>query len=94
MQIAAAAYLHQADNDGEWSELWFNFENGAAETARPAERDTAIRTIHPGASAAKCYTSTLTAAFTAAVSGTAYFAFCFVLPAQTGQPHLSFPVLE
>ena len=26
-KIAAAAYLYQADNDGEWSELRFDFEN-------------------------------------------------------------------
>ena len=30
-KIAAAVYLYQADNDGEWGEIRFNFENGTAE---------------------------------------------------------------
>ena len=38
--IAAAAYLYQADNDGEWGELRFDFENGAVELVRLAEWDT------------------------------------------------------
>ena len=32
-KIAAAVYLYQADNDGEWGELRFDFENGTAEMA-------------------------------------------------------------
>ena len=39
-KIAAAVYLYQADNDGEWGELRFDFENGAAEIVRLAEWDT------------------------------------------------------
>ena len=39
-KIAAAAYLYQADNDGEWGELRFDFENGTAEIVRLAEWDT------------------------------------------------------
>ena len=38
--IAAAAYLYQADNDGEWGELRFDFENGAVELVRLEEWDT------------------------------------------------------
>ena len=38
--IAAAVYLYQADNDGEWGELRFDFENGAAEIVRLADWDT------------------------------------------------------
>ena len=38
--IAAAAYLYQADNDGEWGELWFDSENGVAEIVRLAEWET------------------------------------------------------
>ena len=30
-KIAAAVYLYQADNDGEWGKLRFDFENGTAE---------------------------------------------------------------
>ena len=32
--ITAAAYLYQADNDGEWGELRFDFENGTAEIVK------------------------------------------------------------
>ena len=39
-KIAAAVYLYQADNDGEWGELWFDFENGTAEIVRLADWDT------------------------------------------------------
>ena len=39
-KIAAAVYLYQADNDGEWDELRFDFENGTAEIVRLAEWDT------------------------------------------------------
>ena len=54
-KMAAAVYLYQADNDGEWGELRFDFENGTAEIVRLAELDTvkskvfakaAIRFIH------------------------------------------------
>ena len=39
-KIAAAVYLYQADNDGEWGELRFDFESGAAEIVRLADWDT------------------------------------------------------
>ena len=39
-KIAAAAYLYQADNDGEWDELRFDFENGTAEIVKLADWDT------------------------------------------------------
>ena len=39
-KIAAAVYLDQADNDGEWGEIRFNFENGTAEIVRLADWDT------------------------------------------------------
>ena len=39
-KIAAAVYLYQADNDGEWSELRFDFENGTAEIVKLADWDT------------------------------------------------------
>ena len=39
-KIAAAVYLYQADNDGGWGELRFDFENGTAEIVRLAELDT------------------------------------------------------
>lgn len=39
-KIAAAVYLYQADNDGEWGELRFDFENGTAETVKLADWDT------------------------------------------------------
>ena len=38
--IAAAVYLYQADNDGEWGELRFDFENGTAEIVKLADWDT------------------------------------------------------
>ena len=38
--VAAAVYLYQADNDGEWGELRFDFENGTAEIVRLADWDT------------------------------------------------------
>ena len=37
-KIAAAVY--QADNDGEWGELRFDFENGTAEIVKLADWDT------------------------------------------------------
>ena len=39
-KIAAAVYQYQADNDGEWGELRFDFENGTAEIVRLADWDT------------------------------------------------------
>ena len=39
-KIAAAVYLYQADNDGEWGELRFDFATGTAEIVRLAEWDT------------------------------------------------------
>ena len=39
-KIAAAAYLYQADNDGEWGEIRFDFENGTAEIVKMADWDT------------------------------------------------------
>ena len=41
-RIAAAVYLYQADNDGEWGEISFNFENGTAEIIQLADWDTMI----------------------------------------------------
>ena len=38
--IAAAVYLYQVDNDGEWGEIQFDFERSAAEIVRLAEWDT------------------------------------------------------
>ena len=42
-RIAAATYLYQADCDGEWGEIVFDFENGTAWIIRLADGDT-IRT--------------------------------------------------
>ena len=39
-KIAAAVYLYQADNHGEWGEIRFDFINGMAEIGRLAEWDT------------------------------------------------------
>ena len=39
-KIAAAVYLYQADNDGEWGEIRFDFENGTAEIVKMADWDT------------------------------------------------------
>ena len=39
-KIAAAVYLYQADNDGEWGELRFDFENGTAKIVKLADWDT------------------------------------------------------
>ena len=33
-------YLYQADNDGEWGEIRFDFENGTAEIVKLADWDT------------------------------------------------------
>ena len=42
-KIAAATYLYQADCDGEWGEIVFDFESGTARIIRLADGDT-IRT--------------------------------------------------
>ena len=39
-KIAAAVYEYQADCDGEWGEIQFDFENGTVEIVRLAEWDT------------------------------------------------------
>jgi len=39
-KIAAAVYEYQADCDGEWGEIQFDFEQGTAEIVRRAEWDT------------------------------------------------------
>ena len=41
-KIAAAVYLYQVDNDGEWGEISFDFEAGTAEIVQLAEWDTMI----------------------------------------------------
>ena len=41
-KIAAAVYEYQADCDGEWGEIQFDFENGTAEIVRLAEWDTMV----------------------------------------------------
>ena len=38
--ITAAVYLYQADNDGEWGEIRFDFATGTAEIVRLADWDT------------------------------------------------------
>lgn len=39
-KIAAAVYLYQADNGGEWGEIRFDFATGTAEIVWLAEWDT------------------------------------------------------
>ena len=39
-KIAAAVYLYQVDNGGEWGEIRFGFATGTAEIVWLAERDT------------------------------------------------------
>ena len=39
-KIAAAVYLYQVDNDGEWGEIRFDFAAGTVEIVRLAEWDT------------------------------------------------------
>lgn len=41
-KIAAAIYEYQADCDGEWGEISFDFENGKAEIIRLPDWDTMI----------------------------------------------------
>ena len=44
-RIAAAVYLYQADNDGEWGEIRFDFESSTAEIVRLADWDTTTSNI-------------------------------------------------
>ena len=44
-KIAAATYLYQADCDGEWGEIKFDFEKGTAEIISLADWDTTISHI-------------------------------------------------
>ena len=44
-KIAAAVYEYQADCDGEWGEIQFDFENGTAEIIRLAEWDTMLSRV-------------------------------------------------
>lgn len=44
-KIATAAYEYQADCDGEWGEIVFDFENGTAEIVRLADWDTMISNV-------------------------------------------------
>lgn len=39
-RIAAAVYLYQVDNDGEWGEIRFDFESSTAEIVKLADWDT------------------------------------------------------
>lgn len=41
-KIAAAVYLYQVDNDGEWGEISFDFENGTGTIVQLADWDTII----------------------------------------------------
>jgi len=41
-KIAAAVYLYQVDNDGEWGEISFDFESGTAEIIQLAAWDTIV----------------------------------------------------
>ena len=41
-KIAAAVYEYQADSDGEWGEIQFDFVSGTAEIVRLAEWDTMV----------------------------------------------------
>jgi hypothetical protein len=43
---AAAVYLYQADNDGEWGEIHFDFESGKAKFIRLADWDTVRTNIY------------------------------------------------
>ena len=44
-KIAAAVYLYQVDNDGEWGEIRFDFATGTAEIVRLAEFDTVMSNV-------------------------------------------------
>ena len=45
-KIAAAVYEYQADCDGEWGEIQFDFENDTAEIVRLAEWDTMVSKVY------------------------------------------------
>lgn len=47
-KIAAAVYEYQADCDGEWGEIQFDFVNGIAEIVRLAEWDTMVSKMFAG----------------------------------------------
>lgn len=44
-KIAAAVYEYQADCDGEWGEIQFDFENGTVEIVQLAEWDTMVSKV-------------------------------------------------
>ena len=44
-KIAAAVYEYQADCDGEWGEIQFDFVRGTAEIVRLAEWDTMVSKV-------------------------------------------------
>ena len=44
-KIAAAVYEYQADCDGEWDEIQFDFENGTVEVVQLAEWDTMVSKV-------------------------------------------------
>ena len=44
-KIAAAVYEYQADCDGEWDEIQFDFVSGTAEIVRMAEWDTMVSKV-------------------------------------------------
>ncbi len=44
-KTAAAVYEYQADCDGEWGEIQFDFESGTAEIVRLADWDTTVTNI-------------------------------------------------
>lgn len=44
-KIAAAVYEYQADSDGEWGEIQFDFVSGTAEIVRLAEWDTMVSKV-------------------------------------------------
>ncbi len=47
-KIAAAVYEYQADCDGEWGEIQFDFESGTAEIVQLAEWDTMVSKVFAG----------------------------------------------
>ena len=44
-KIAAAVYQYQADNDGKWGKLRFDFESGTTEIVKLADWDTTTSNI-------------------------------------------------
>lgn len=45
-KVAAAVYLYQVENDGEWGEISLNFKNSTAEIIRLADWDTTLSNIY------------------------------------------------